>query len=205
MDDSKSTSYGERMPVIDKIPYPSDPVLKYAFKAPILLWRLGFGPLFGSLIMILSTQGRKSGLPRRTPLEYHVVNGRPYVVAAWPQSDWYQNLQANTHVTVQTAAGSQSMVARRVTSDEELSALFDYAESHPTLRMIWEALSIDFSRQSFLADRERYHIITFEPTTEITPPPLPVDLWWVVPLGLAATIISTFWFVKKMPWKNETK
>lgn len=190
----------ERAPVIEKIPYPSHPFLKYAFKSPILLWRMGLGAVFGRLFLILTTEGRKSGLPRRTPLEYHVVNGRPHVVAAWPQSDWYRNLQANPYVMIQTAAGNQPMVARRLTSDQELSALFDYAESHPTLRRIWEAMSIDFSRESFLADKERYHIMTFEPTTEPTPPPLQTDLWWVLPLGLTAVVLIAFLILKVMKW-----
>lgn len=186
-----------RAPLIEKIPYPSHPFLKYAFKSPLLLWRMGLGPVLGRLFMILTTEGRKSGLPRHTPLEYHVVNGRPHVVAAWPQSDWHRNLQANPRVTIQTAAGTQSMVARRLASDEELSDLFDYAESHPTLRRIWEALSIDFSRESFLADKERYHILTFEPTTEPTPPPLKVDLWWVWPAAVVGVFL-VIWFFKKM-------
>jgi len=183
---------GERAPVVEKVPYPSHPFLKYAFKSPILLWRMGLGPVFGRIIMILTTTGRKSGQPRRTPVEFHVVNGRPIVVVAWPQSDWYRNLQADPHVMIQTATGNHHMIARRLTSDEELSALFDYVDSHPTLRRIWEAMSIDFSRESFLADKERYHILTFDPTTEPTPPPLETDLWWTLPLGLAAVAATAF-------------
>jgi deazaflavin-dependent oxidoreductase (nitroreductase family) len=192
---------GERRPLIDKIPYPSHPLLKYGFKSPLLLWRLGLGPVFGRLFMILTTKGRKSGLPRHTPLEYHIVNGRPHVVAAWPQSDWYRNIQTNPLVTVQTAAGSESMVARRLTADDELSALFDYAESHPTLRKIWEALSIDFSRESFLADKERFHILTFEPAAEPTPPPLTADLWWLWPAAAVAGLAAV-WFFRRM-WRME--
>lgn len=182
----------EPLPVIEKIPYPSHPALKYAFKSPLLLWRMGLGPLLGRIFLILSTWGRKSGLARHTPLEYHTINGRLHIMAAWPNSDWYRNLQANPHVTVQTEAGSQSMIARPLRTDEEFSAVFDYVEARPTLRQIWEAMGIEFSREAFLAEKERFHVFALDPTTEPTPPPIEADLGWLWLVILALPLPFVF-------------
>jgi deazaflavin-dependent oxidoreductase (nitroreductase family) len=77
-----------------------------------LLWRLGLGPVIGRLFMIMTTTGRVSGLPRRTAIEFHEIDGRPCVLANWPQSNWLRNLAANPILTVQTWRGAQVMRAR---------------------------------------------------------------------------------------------
>lgn len=185
---------GDRpVPALERIPYPSHPALKFLFKAPLFLWRIGLGPLVGRLFLILTTWGRKSGLPRYTPVEYHVVDGRPHVMAAWPQSDWYRNLQANPHVTIQTSTGTRRAIARRLTDDAELAAVYEYAEAHPMLRCLWESMGIDLTREAFLEQKERFRLLTFEPTGDPTPPPLQADLWWVWPLGVAFVVLVRLW------------
>lgn len=95
--------------------------MKYLFKLPILLYRLGLGPVIGCQIMILATTRRKSGLPRRTAVEYNVHNGRKFIMAGWGgQSDWHKNLAADPRVTIQPADGAEPAIARRLTEDEEL-------------------------------------------------------------------------------------
>jgi hypothetical protein len=56
--------------------------LKWSFRLPILLYRLGLGPIVGRLFTILTTSGRQSGLPRRHALEFHSFAGRNYVFSA---------------------------------------------------------------------------------------------------------------------------
>lgn len=50
--------------------------LKNAFKIPIFLWRMGLGFLIDRIFMILTTEGRRSGKPRRTAIEFHQYKGR---------------------------------------------------------------------------------------------------------------------------------
>ena len=52
-------------------PYPDHPILKWTFRLPILFHRLGLGLIVGRLFMILTTIGRKSGLPRHSAIEFH--------------------------------------------------------------------------------------------------------------------------------------
>lgn len=99
-------------PFTAKLPDPTG-AMRQLYKLPILLYRLGFGPLVGKLFMILTTRGRKSGLPRHTPVEYRTYHGRKYVMVGWPKSDWYRNILADPLVTIQTAAGTESVKAAR--------------------------------------------------------------------------------------------
>jgi deazaflavin-dependent oxidoreductase (nitroreductase family) len=57
----------------------------------LLLLRLGvpLGPM-----RVLTVPGRKSGLPRRTPVTPVPVGGRRYIVQAFPQADWVRNVRA---------------------------------------------------------------------------------------------------------------
>lgn len=66
------------------------------------LYRLGLGALVGRLILLLTTTGRKSGLPRLTALQYEQVDGAFYLGSSrGTKADWYRNIQANPRVHVQ--------------------------------------------------------------------------------------------------------
>jgi deazaflavin-dependent oxidoreductase (nitroreductase family) len=80
------------------------------------LYGLGLGPLVGRLILLLTTTGRKSGLPRVTALQYEEVDGAIYVGSSkGTRADWFQNLQANPCVTVRVKSRQFSGMARPVT------------------------------------------------------------------------------------------
>lgn len=63
------------------------------FANPIVraLSRLGL-PL--GTIHVLTVPGRRTGVPRSTPVSPLTVDGRRYVVAGRPQSDWARNVRA---------------------------------------------------------------------------------------------------------------
>jgi len=61
--------------------------------------------------LVLTTVGRKTGLPRKTPLQYEALDGVIYVGSARGESaDWYRNLVAQPAVVMQI--GSDSFTAR---------------------------------------------------------------------------------------------
>ena len=100
------------------------------FKAPILLWRMGLGPVLGKHMLVLSTWGRKSMIPRHTMLSYYEHIGSFYVLSGWGEkSDWYQNITSNPAVTVQTDKITTNAIARRVEQIDEyrlvMQALLD--------------------------------------------------------------------------------
>jgi deazaflavin-dependent oxidoreductase (nitroreductase family) len=81
--------------------------LRQVFKAGnrfmVLLFRLGLGGWGNSSrtsqVMVLVHRGRKSGLQRRTPVNYAVVDGDVYCTAAFgTAAHWYQNIVADPNV-----------------------------------------------------------------------------------------------------------
>jgi deazaflavin-dependent oxidoreductase (nitroreductase family) len=66
------------------------------------LYGLGLGHVIGAVILLLTTTGRKSGLPRVTPLQYEEVDGLVYVASALgTRADWYRNILADPCVQMQ--------------------------------------------------------------------------------------------------------
>ncbi len=181
--------------ITERLTYPSSTLMKYVYKSPILLYRLGLQALVGRLFMIMTTTGRRSGLPRHTAIEYHQHSGRKYVMVGWSKSDWYQNILANPLLTIQTASGVEHVRARRLTSDEELGEAWAVAETSPLIRGVIKLTGANLTRESFLAQRERFILLTFDPTDEPTPPPLEADLRWVLPTvsNILTTILIQRW------------
>lgn len=82
----------------------------------VVVWRLGFGPLFGRFtrtagrILILHHIGRRSGTVFQSPVSYADVDGELFCVAAFGErSDWYRNLMARPQVEAWLPMG-RSMV-----------------------------------------------------------------------------------------------
>ena len=169
---------------VETLPYPKG-LLKLLFKTPILLYRLGLGVLVGRLFMVLTTTGRKSGVPRRTAIEFHEFEGKPTVMSGWGEkTDWYRNLAANPLATVQTWRGAQSVRARRIDSEDELRRAFAWAQSNPTMQRMMKLAGFAMSAEQFIAEKERFTLVIFEPTDQPTPSPLKADLVWVWALSL---------------------
>ncbi len=73
----------------------------------LLLWRLGMGrwmevwPKVGGRIMVLVHTGRKTGLRRRTPVNFTRQDGDIIIVAGFGEAaDWYRNIKHNPEVEV---------------------------------------------------------------------------------------------------------
>jgi deazaflavin-dependent oxidoreductase (nitroreductase family) len=175
----------ERWNMIDY--YPESGWKKMMFKAPINLWRLGLGPISGKIFMLITTTGRKSGLPRRTMVEFHKLDGRKYAPCAFGlKSDWYQNIKTDPHVTIQTSDGTERVLAYRVSDDEELLAVYELFKQRdpPLTHMYITSLGIQDTPEDVLANKDKVYLIGFEPTDEPAPPGQEVDLAWIWPVGL---------------------
>ena len=168
--------------------YPGNKIRRFFFKIPLVLWRLGLGPIIGHYLVVLTTWGRKSGLARYTMLEYFTWRGKIYVICAWPKSDWYKNLTADPHVTIQTWQGAERMMATRVMDDDELMKILDMVQEREAKLMGWyfEDEGIRPTREDILSHKERFHVVRFDPTIERTPLPLRVDLAWLWPMIMLA-------------------
>ena len=93
---------------------------------PQWLYALGLGPVYGRLVLLLTTTGRKSGLPRITPLQYEEVDGLFYVAAARGQkADWFRNIVANSKVEVRVKGVRFPGVAEPIT---DFNRIADFLE-----------------------------------------------------------------------------
>jgi len=178
--------------------YPTGGWRKAMFKWPVQLWRLGLGPIIGHQMVLISQTGRKSGLTRRTMTELHVVNGKRYAPSGFGRrSQWYRNIEADPRVTIQTASGAESVIASRVTDDDELLSLMDLGDplNLVMLRSFLDSLDIEPTEEDILAKKDRIYYLRFDPTDEPTPPPLPADLVWLWPAALFA--LFTAWLLTR--------
>ncbi len=119
----------------EQIPYPGG-IFRYLMRLPIWLYRLGLGDLMNIMhIMVLTTRGRTTGLPRHTAIEYRAHGSKTYLVSAWgTRPQWYQNLLINPIVSVRQGQRSLKAHARKVDDpDEALRALYLFRKTAPAI------------------------------------------------------------------------
>ncbi len=115
----------------------------------------GIGP--ARVVLLLTTTGRKSGLPRVTPLQYEQVSGE-YIVgsARGAHADWFLNIQADPRVEVQIKGRRFPALAEAVTDPERIAGFFELRlKRHPLmigLLMRLEGLPLRYTRH----DLERF-------------------------------------------------
>lgn len=107
------------------------------WRAPIWLYRIGLGGLFGKQLMLLNHTGRKSGQPRQAVVEAaHFDPARnSYTVASGfgHKSDWYRNVCATPRVTIQVGNRRMQADARPLSPAESGTAMVEYAHRNPSL------------------------------------------------------------------------
>lgn len=111
-------------------------LLRFLYRLPIWLYRLGLGWLLGRRFLLINHVGRKSGERYQTVVEVarHDPDGGDYLVAAayGRRSDWYLNLRHNPDVTVQIGRRALDVRAHFLSPEESGAELADYARRHPT-------------------------------------------------------------------------
>lgn len=105
------------------------------FLPPRLAYDLGLGSLAGRAVLLLTTTGRKSGLPRQTPLLYDEVDGQYFVGSARGViADWYQNVLADPQVKVRIGSRWFQALAEPLTEPAEIMRLLELRrKNHPWL------------------------------------------------------------------------
>lgn len=167
---------------------------RWLFRAPLLLWRLGAGPLLRKKVLILSTTGRRSGQTRHTALEYSLIDGVHYLGSGWGmRPDWCRNLEKDPRATVQSRLGTHSVSAQRATSEAEFRRLYHLIRgASPVWADYLAAHEIEDSEEDFVAKRDRLVTWRLDPLAAdaTAPPPLRADLAWI-PALLALVVIAT--------------
>lgn len=99
------------------------------------LYAAGLGPLVGKIILLLTTTGRKSGLPRVTPLQYEEINGDYYLGAARGlNADWVRNIQSNPNVEIRVGATRLRGTAEVISDPSKIADFMEVRlERHPRM------------------------------------------------------------------------
>ena len=156
--------------IMDLIPKKNvGPVFKWIFKMPILQYKLGLGWIIGRYILLLTTTGRVSGLPRHTPLEYEYdrEHDRYRIAAGWGgNTDWYRNLLADPHLTVQVGRRKFAAIAEPAPDEEVARYMMHASACHPRMDRVWNRWSdrpVDGTFESYL------YAARFFPSVWLTP------------------------------------
>ncbi|HKZ30557.1 MAG TPA: nitroreductase/quinone reductase family protein [Acidimicrobiia bacterium] len=104
-------------------------------RPPRLLYGLGLGPLYGRLVLLLTTTGRISGLPRVTPLQYEEIDGAIYVASALgDRADWFRNVVADPRVEVRVRSRRLAGIAEPITDPSRVADFLELRLSrHPRM------------------------------------------------------------------------
>jgi deazaflavin-dependent oxidoreductase (nitroreductase family) len=87
------------------------------------MYRIGLGSLIGRLVLLLTTTGRKSGLPRVTPLGYDEIQNAFYIGSGirGAESDWFKNAKANPRVHIKVGSRQFDGIAEAVTDPSRIA------------------------------------------------------------------------------------
>ena len=113
-------------------------------------YRRGFGPT--RMVLLLTTMGRKSGLPHVTPLQYEEVDGGYYIASARGRdADWFRNICSNPNVRVRVRDREFDAAAEPVTDPFRIADFIELRlKRHPVMmRLImrlFDGLPLRFSR-----------------------------------------------------------
>jgi len=95
-------------------------------------------------VIDITTTGRRTGLPRRIEIAFHVIDGRIYI-SGQPRADrkraWLYNLEADPHVTVHVKRGAKAdlpATARVITDETERRAIIQQVAQN------WRRTDVDF-------------------------------------------------------------
>ena len=99
------------------------------------LYSIGLGPLVGRMVLLLTTTGRRTGLPRVTPLQYEKVDDAYYVGSMrGTRADWFRNLVADPAVEVRVKSKRFKVKAEPITDPSRIADFLELRlESHPTI------------------------------------------------------------------------
>jgi deazaflavin-dependent oxidoreductase (nitroreductase family) len=98
----------------------ASPLLRALLKVPNLVYRGPIAELLRSrCVLLLTTQGRRSGLPRTGAVSFMPVGDHFVVFSGWGVgSNWFRNIRANPEVTVKVGRRRTRATARLVEDPE---------------------------------------------------------------------------------------
>ena len=153
-------------------------IAKRVLRAPLYLYQLGWGPVLTWVpLLILTSKGRTSGLPRHVVVEYRRHGKKYYTVSGWgADSNWYRNIEQDPLVTIQHGGKIFGARAQRVEDHAEaLRALYMFSRNSWIYETLFARMaSADAADLSTLVEVvDEFTVVRLEPTGEApTLPPV---------------------------------
>lgn len=112
---------------------PATRMQRAVHRAPIVLFRIRLGGLFGRRLLLLTHTGRRTGASRQVVLEVVGRHADGYLVASGygPRAQWYRNILAEPRVRFQLGRRTHAGRARPLPPEESGRHLAEYADRHP--------------------------------------------------------------------------
>jgi deazaflavin-dependent oxidoreductase (nitroreductase family) len=160
------------------------------------MWRLGFRkwlnicpPVIGR-IMVITHTGRKSGLKRRTPVNYSIIAGELYCLAGFGSlSDWYRNLRKTPQLEVWLPNSWWSGTAGELDAQDprRLSILRQIIKDSGFAGFLFGLNAYKVSDDQLAAVTGSYCLLHIRRTQQLRGRGVPGDLAWVwlIPASLA--------------------
>ena len=133
-------------------------------RAVARLTRLGVS-VWGS--RVLEVRGRRSGAPRRTPVNVLQHDGRTYLVAARGETEWFRNLRADGgRLSLILGRRRQAWHATELDGDDRLPVLHRYLD-----RWKWEVgaffhgIGADSTDAEWAAEAGRHPVFLLTPSS----------------------------------------
>jgi deazaflavin-dependent oxidoreductase (nitroreductase family) len=166
---------------------PADPRERFArqfFRVvnPLARRLMSVGVPTGSRNILLTVRGRRSGMPRTTPLSMLEFDSRRFVQASYSEDGWVRNLRAagaatmtdhGRRVAVQTvelAPDTAAAILRRALEPYRrsrlLRALLGPRTRPPGAVLRWCRIRVDDTPEEYLAEARRHPLFELRPMPE---------------------------------------
>ena len=180
--------------------------------SPVWLYERGFGPLFGSRLVVLVHRGRKTGIERRTTLEvleHRRVAGEYRVLSAWGRtSDWYRNLAASPPIALLVGRSRYRVTHRVLAATEAAAAVRGHLTAYPRVsaRLTPELMAaLPRGDAALAAELENTAVVAFRPIadTAVGGVGLPATLEGIGRMA-AAVVATPFSWNRRLRWGATT-
>jgi deazaflavin-dependent oxidoreductase (nitroreductase family) len=118
------------------------------------LARLG---LAGRRTHVLTVPGRKSGLPRSTPVQLLFLDGQRWLVAPYGEGDWVRNARAAGTVELTRALKTERLAVEEVGPEEAAPVLREYLRRTSIVKPYFDATP-DSPLDAFAAEAARHPV-----------------------------------------------